>query len=368
MKQVLSILLVALGTISFGQLTTIPDGGNKKAMVSQRIGITDVTIRYDRPGVKGREGKIWGGLVPFGFNDLGFGTSKQAPWRAGANESTTIEFSTDISFEGKPVPAGKYGFFIAVGKEESTLILSKNNTAWGSFFYDPKEDQLRVMVKQQVMDHSEEWLKYEFTNPSDTSAVIALMWEKWLFPFKIQVDLVQTQLASFRKELQTDKGFDWQPWTQAAEWAANKNVNLDEALQWADYGISGQFIGQKNFKTLRAKAAVLNKMGKQDEAAALMKEALPFGNENEVHNYARQLLASGDLKAATDAFKMNYKNHPNTFTTNMGMMRAMSANANYKEALKYLNAAMPQAPDPGNKSAMETMQKQLQEGKDVNKK
>ena len=100
----------------------------------ERIGITDVTIHYDRPGVKGREGKIWGSLVPFGFNDLGFGISKAAPWRAGANESTTITFSTDVEVEGKPVPAGTYGLFIAVRKDESTLILSKNSTAWGSFF------------------------------------------------------------------------------------------------------------------------------------------------------------------------------------------------------------------------------------------
>src|SRR4051812_35748554 len=85
---------------SSAQLTTVPDGGNKKAMVGERIGLSDVTIHYDRPGVKGREGKIWGTLVPLGLNDLGFGTSKAAPWRAGANENTTIEFSTDVTIEG----------------------------------------------------------------------------------------------------------------------------------------------------------------------------------------------------------------------------------------------------------------------------
>src|SRR5437762_8646218 len=130
-------LLVCLFSMSTSQskaqLTTPPSGGNKKASVSERIGITDVTIHYDRPGVKGREGKIWGQLVGYGFNDLGFGTSKAAPWRAGANENTTIEFSTDVVIEGNPLPAGKYGFFIAVGKEESILIFSKTSTSWGSF-------------------------------------------------------------------------------------------------------------------------------------------------------------------------------------------------------------------------------------------
>ena len=112
-----------------------PDGGNKKAMVGERIGITDVTIHYDRPGVKGREGKIWGQLVHTGYADLGFGTSKAAPWRAGANENTTIEFSTDVMIEGQTLPAGKYGFFIAYDPNECTLIFSKNTTSWGSFFY-----------------------------------------------------------------------------------------------------------------------------------------------------------------------------------------------------------------------------------------
>ena len=100
------LVLIALlfSFSSFSQiLFTIADGGNKKASVTERIGITDVTIHYDRPAVKGREGKIWGQLVPYGFTDLGFGTSKAAPWRAGANENTTISFSNDVMVEGKPL-------------------------------------------------------------------------------------------------------------------------------------------------------------------------------------------------------------------------------------------------------------------------
>src|SRR5690242_18301943 len=83
------------------QLTVTPSGGNKKAVVGERIGLTDVLINYDRPGVKHREGQIWGALVPVGFTDQGFGNSKQTPWRAGANENTTIEFSTPVKIEGQ---------------------------------------------------------------------------------------------------------------------------------------------------------------------------------------------------------------------------------------------------------------------------
>src|SRR5690242_11333962 len=110
MRKYLLLLVSAmfLLTTADAQLTTLPDGGNKRAMVAERIGITDVIISYNRPGVKGREGKIWGQLIPAGFNDLGFGTSKAAPWRAGANENTTIQFSDDVKIEGQSLPAGKY--------------------------------------------------------------------------------------------------------------------------------------------------------------------------------------------------------------------------------------------------------------------
>src|ERR1700760_3043403 len=142
MKKILLALFLFSSFISFGQLTSLPDGGNKKATVGERIGITDVTIHYDRPGVKGREGKIWGTLIQPGFNDLGFGSSKAAPWRAGANENTTIEFSTDVKIEGQPLPAGKYGLFIAYDPNESTIIFSKNNSSWGSFSYKADGDVL----------------------------------------------------------------------------------------------------------------------------------------------------------------------------------------------------------------------------------
>src|SRR5882757_3967502 len=162
-KTTATLIALLCVTFSFAQgLTTPPDGGNKKATVMERIGITDVTIHYDRPGVKGREGKIWGQLVHTGYTDLGFGTSKQAPWRAGANENTTIEFSTDVTVEGQKLAAGKYGFFIAYDPNECTLIFSKNTTSWGSFFYKPEEDALRVKAKPVVTDKNAEWLKYEF--------------------------------------------------------------------------------------------------------------------------------------------------------------------------------------------------------------
>lgn len=361
-----SSLLLTLG--SFAQLTTTPDGGNKKAWVGERIGITDVEIRYDRPAVKGREGQIWGKLVPYGFNDLGFGTSKQAPWRAGANENTVISFATDVLVEGHPLPAGAYGFHIAVYPDHCTLIFSHNHTSWGSFFYDPKEDALRVDVKPESMAASTEWLRYEFTGQTDSSAVISLLWEKWRIPFKVSVDLVPLQLESFRKELRSEKSFSpgWPAWHQAAQYCLQHNTNLEEALQWSDMSISGVFIGDSNFSTLSTKAGILEKLGRREEAGAIMKKALPLGSMVQLHQYARMLLQADRKSEAIEVFKKNYEKFPNNFTTNMGMVRAFTASGDRKKAIAFAEKALAQAPDPGNKVNVENIISQLKAGKEIN--
>jgi tetratricopeptide (TPR) repeat protein len=337
-------------------------------MVGERIGITDVAINYDRPGVKGREGKIWGELIQKGFTDLGFGTSKAAPWRAGANENTTIEFSTPVSIEGQALPAGKYGFFIAYEPEECTVIFSKNASSWGSFYYEPKEDALRVKVKPQPLDKSVEWLTYAFSNETNTGATIALTWEKLMIPFKVETDYNNLQLESFRRELRSEKAFNpgWQSFNQAALFCLQNNVDLEEGMKWSEDAITLSFIGQRNFITLSTKAGYLKKFNKDAEADALMKEALPLGTVNQIHGYARQLLQQKKQKEAFDVFKINYDKNPNEYTTQVGMARGYSAIGDYKKALGFAQKALPKAPDNGNKLNVERMIKTLQEGKDIN--
>jgi tetratricopeptide (TPR) repeat protein len=347
-------------------LTMLPSGGNKKAAVSEQVGLTRVSINYDRPGVKGREGKIWGQLVPVGFTDPEFGSSKSSPWRAGANENTTIEFSTDVMIEGKALPAGKYGFFIAYDPNECTLIFSKNSGSWGHYYYNEKEDALRVNVKPVALDKSVEWLKYEFSNETENSATISLQWEKLAIPFKLEVDYIKTQIESFRQELRTDRGFFWLSWNQAANWCLQRNTNLEEALLWADSATSTGFGGDRIFGAWATKARILQKLGKSDEAAAVMKKALPLGNMTDLHQYGRQLLNMKMAKDAFDVFKMNFDKNPNQFTTCMGLARGYSAIWDFKNALKYANLALPMAPDEQNKTAVKGMIEKLKDGKDVN--
>src|ERR1700761_514401 len=256
---VLSLQLVFTG-LANAQLTTLPRGGNKKASVSEQIGITDVIIHYNRPGVKKREGHIWGELIPVGYTDLGYGAKKPAPWRAGANENTTIEFTTDVKIDGHELHAGNYGFFIAYGPEESTLIFSRNSTLWGNFFFDTEEDVLRVNVKPIKTEKSVEWLKYEFADQTPASATVLLEWEKLIIPFKVEVDVIKTQIASFRRELRSDKALPpllWQPWNQAASFCAANKTNLQEGLAWADSATSVIFGGTEAFTAWQTKAKIL---------------------------------------------------------------------------------------------------------------
>lgn len=360
----LAFLLFSLHPAT-AQLKTAPEGGNKRAWVGETIGVTDITIHYDRPAVKGREGNIWGKLVHYGFIDLGFGSSKAAPWRAGANENTTLTFSTDVSIEGKPLKAGTYGFYIAVYEEKCTLIFSTNHSSWGSFFYDPKEDALRVDVKQQVQSTSTEFLQFTFSDQTSNSAVISLNWEKWRIPFTVSVDLIPLQLASFREELRGEKSFvpGWQTWQQAAAYCLQNKTNLEEGLAWAETAVSGVFVGEANFVTLSTKAGLLEQLGRADEATKIMQQALPTGSMTQVHQYARQLLAQQKTKEAIEAFRKNYEKYPNTFTTNMGMVRASAASGDTKKAMSFAEKALAQAPDAGNKMSVEQIIRDLKAGK-----
>jgi tetratricopeptide (TPR) repeat protein len=369
MKSKITLLLLLFScAFSFAQaLTEGNEGNNKRASVSEQIGLAKITVDYHRPGVKGREGKIWGTPVAhYGLVDMGFGTSKASPWRGGANENTTITFSENVKVEGKDLAAGTYGLHFILGETDDTVIFSRRANSWGSFYYDPAEDALRVTVKHQTMDKSVEWLKYEFINQTENSAVVALMWEKRLIPFTIQADIHKIQLAHFKSELKTKPGFTWQAFVQAANYCLQNNIETEQALEWADMAINARFVGQKNFQTLSTKASVLTRLNRTAEANQLMDEALPMGQLFELHQYARQLLAQKNPDRALVVFQANYKKNPNVFTTNVGLGRGYSATGNYKKALGYMENALKQAPDDLNKSSVENGIKKLREGKDIN--
>ena len=180
------------------------------------------------------------------------------------------------------------------------------------------------------------------------------------------MDYLKTQIASFRQELRTDKGFYWLSWNQAANWCLQRNTNLEEALLWADSASSRNFGGEFVFAPWVTKAKILEKLGRNEEAAAVMKKALPMGSIIDIHQYGRQLLSLKQPKEALDVFKLNFTKYPNQFTTLMGLVRGYSGVGDFKNALKYANLAIPQAPDEQNKKSVQGMIEKLKEGKDVN--
>jgi tetratricopeptide (TPR) repeat protein len=372
MKKYLSTFcLLAVATLAAAQgITTPPGGDNQKASVTQWIGLTSVTITYNSPDVHGpsgedRKGHIWGELVAYGFTDQGFGTSKAAPWRAGANENTTITFSEDVVIEGKALKAGTYGLFLDVEKEGNwTWIFSNNSTSWGSFFYDPKEDALRVAVAPQDAPYTE-WLTYGFDDRQLKSAVAYLQWETKRISFKIEVpQTTDLYIAKIREELRSSTGFNYRNWTTAAQFCVQNKVNLEEALTWADYAITAPFVGQENFNTLSTKAQVLMALNRNDEAEALMDKAIkiPGTTVMEVHQYGRSLLAAGKTQKAMDVFKRNRQMHPeDTFTTYVGLARGYTALGDKKNAIKNWETAIKNLPEnqKGNLAAYEAELKKL---------
>ena len=344
-----------------------PNGYTKKAIVSEQVGLTQVTVTYHRPAVNGREGKIWGQIVPKGFVDQGFGNGKPTPWRAGANENTVIELDNDVKIEGQPLAKGKYALFIAFDPVESTIIFSKRSDSWGSFFYDEKDDALRVKVRPQPLEKSVEYLRYDFSDQRPNSATLALAWEKLSIPIKVEVDLLRQQFDAFTTELHNPRAYTPQALTIAASWALQNNYQLETALAWATQASGNQFPGDPNsFPALSTKAAILDKLGRSTEAAAVAKAALPLGTMAELQTFGRLLLTAGKPQAALDIFEFNYNKNPDQFVTLVGMARGLSATGSYSKALEFATKAFPLAPNDANKRAVQAMIDKLKAGKDIN--
>src|ERR1043165_5583575 len=198
-KILSTMLLIALAIGECFAQVTLPRTPSPAAVATQTIGISTITVNYSRPSVKNR--KVWGELVPYGWNVQGFGAGNSAPWRAGANENTTITLSHEATVEGKAVPAGTYGLFFVINEDNSgELVLSKDHQSWGSFWYDPNHDLFRTKIQLRETPFTE-MLTYDFINSTRTSSELVLNWEKKQFPVKIEFDVDNIVLANATEEL-----------------------------------------------------------------------------------------------------------------------------------------------------------------------
>jgi hypothetical protein len=356
---------ILVSFVCWSQMTLPPSGNNQKSEVTQYMGLAKVTIAYSSPDVSGRE--IWGKLVPYGLSNLQFGKSSDAnpsPWRAGANENTTITFSHDVEVEGKPLKAGVYGLHMIPGQEEWTIIFSSSTNAWGSYFYNPSEDVLRVNVKA-VPAETNEWLTYEFTDRVQNSATAALKWEKLAVPFKISVpNGDELYLKRIREEMTSNKGFAWQNAVSAANFCATRKINLEEAQGWVQTFIDRNV---KYFPIYNSKANVQAAAGKQTDADATMKEAiaLPDATASQIMGYGRQLIREKRAKDAMVVMEANNKRFPNNSAALIGMAFAYDANGDKKNALKFAQNALKVETTPQGKAQIEAAIKKLEAGESI---
>jgi Protein of unknown function (DUF2911) len=340
--------------------------------VTQFVGPVHITIEYSSPAVHGpdgkdRRGQIWGKLVPYGLTDLGFGNGKPAPWRAGANENTVFAVSDDIVVEGKRLPAGRYGLHMIAGPEEWTLVFSKDANAWGSFYYEPSNDVLRVNVKPHKHEYRE-WLTYEFTTRRPAETVAELQWEELAVPWTIKVENIDDLYISKIKENLTNvQGFGWRGWVAASQYCVANNTHLEQALEWAEIAVSKQFIGEANFTTLSNKAIVLDKLGRKDEAEKTMQLAVHHRSATpiDLHQYGRRLLTEKKNKEALEIFRLSSERNGDEWPVHVGLARGYAANGDARQALEHARKALAQAPDPINRQSLEAMVAALEAGRPV---
>jgi hypothetical protein len=353
----------------FPGVTLPPDGDNQKASVTQHIGLVKVTIDYSSPDVHtasgtDRTGKIWGELVPYGMANLGFGTcGDQCPWRGGANENTVFTTSHDVQVQGAPLPAGSYGLHFIPGQEEWTVIFSKNNTSWGSFTYDAKEDALRVKAKPAKSEYHE-WLTYDFTDRRPDRATVALRWENLQVPFDVTVpNATDLYVQNLRNELRSSPGFTWQGWNAAAQYALTNKTHLEEALRWAQQAANPP-LGRANFGTLTTLAQLQAANGKAEDSKKTFDLALnhPTAGPLDLHAYGRQLQTEKKYDEALKVFELNAKRYPDQWPVNVGLARGHAALGHKEDALKYARKALTQAPDEPSRKNLENLTQQIEAG------
>jgi hypothetical protein len=321
---------------------------SQHAMVTQRIGITDITVNYHRPLANGRQ--VWGKLVPYG----------QA-WRAGANENTTVTFTDPVTIEGQPLDKGTYGLHMIPGENQWTVIFSKMSIAWGSFTYKQDEDALRVNVKPQTAEFHDA-LTYDFDDVKPDSTVVTLRWDKVAVPFKVEVKVNDIVAASIQRQTRGLNQYFWEGWDEAANYFLSTKANLDEALKDEDKSIQTE----ERFDNLMNKSLILAAMDRKDDASSFRSKALEKASAQQLYFYGRQLQGEKKPEEAFALFRSNAKKFPGEWTSHVGMARVYSSQGDFDNAVKEMQTALTGAPD-SNKANLENYVKRLQSKDDINR-
>jgi hypothetical protein len=335
-KPLLATFLLFASATAHAQVALKTPEQSPAATVAQTIGLTEVTVVYHRPAVGGRP--IWGKLVPYG-----------EPWRVGANENTTITFSTDVKVGGKPLRAGTYGLHALPTAKDWTIMFSNVSVAWGSFTYDQKEDALRVTVTPRATTSNVERLLYRFDDPGETKATLVLAWEKLEVPITIDVETSKVVMANIRGQLRGPAGFAWQGYVGAANYWLKNGGPLDEALKMADRAIQMN----ENYQTLSVRAAILEKQGNAKAAAELRTRAQPLATEADLNQAGYRLMGDKKLDEAIKVFQANADHHPQSWNAQDSLGEALAAKGDKPAAIAAYTKALSMVKDAVQKKRIE---------------
>jgi len=304
------VILLATGCAghAFGQqppLAIKPIRPSQKASVMQTIGVTDITITYSRPPVKGRtifadapatmEARAKGEATLDNQNDRKAGepiVPYNHVWRAGANEATMFQITDDVLINGQPLKAGTYSLHTVPGKDEWTIVFNNDAGQWGSFQYDEKKDALRVKTKPQTASDNQEWLAFSFDPVTDNSATVNLRWEKVRVPFTVEVKDVKAAWRAHADALIAANPANEVLPLQVANTYLNRDKSYDEALKFVNQSIKLK----ETFGNLSAKANILWAMGKKEEALTVADAAIAKGKADKANtaNFEKRV---ADMKA-----------------------------------------------------------------------
>jgi predicted negative regulator of RcsB-dependent stress response len=333
----------------------LPREASPAASVSQTIGISTITVNYSRPSIRGRE--VWGTLVPYGWDKNGSAIGLESPWRAGANENTVLRLSHDAIVEGTKVPAGNYGLTFIINKDNTgEVILSKDYKSWGSFWYNPKQDQMRAKITIRDVPENVEKLYYSFDSVSRTWAELDLNWAKKQFPVKIEFAVDEIVMENAREILNGQTAFYPQNLNAAANYSLAHNVDTAQGMQWVTRVLAGN---PQNYTALANKAGFLKNAGDSEAATKLLKESVPLANDGELNAYGYQLLGEKKYTEAIDVLKLNTQKHPENPNTWDSLGEAYALAGDKKNAIANFKKALSMNPGAAVRANSEKYLKQL---------
>ena len=311
--------------------------------ITQTIGFTDVTVKFHRPGVKGRD--IFGSLVPFG-----------QMWRVGANQNTTMTFQAPVSVNGQELPAGTYGFQLIPFRDRPwTVVFSEQSNLWGNLGYDKSQDALRLEVAPEMGGETER-MNFEFTPIDDSSCTLALQWADVSLPLNLEVDLNVSKFFALQDLIERQGADDPALLLSAAQWAIETNQGLEDALGWIERAATQE----KTFTTLGVQTQLLDLLGRSDEAAPLKIEAWMVATEDDLSRMGGQLMSNRQYTEAIPIFELNVRNSPESWKAHDQLAEAYLKSGDKPSAMNAYAKALGFANDDGTRERINKTMAELQ--------